>query len=33
MRTPAAQVVTRFICDKRIVAKTKAFRGGIVGWD
>jgi DNA-binding transcriptional LysR family regulator len=33
MRSPLVQVVTRFVRDKRIIAKTKAFRAGIVGWN
>lgn len=32
MRSKLVQVVTRFLLDRRIVAKTRAFRAGIVGW-
>lgn len=32
MRSNLVQVVTRFLLDRRIVAKTRAFRAGIVGW-
>ena len=32
MRSSLVQLVTRFLLDRRIVAKTKAFRAGVVGW-
>lgn len=33
MRSHAVQVVTRFLRDQRILAKTKAFRAGVVSFD
>ena len=33
MRSPAIQVVTRFLRDQRILAKTKAYRAGVVSFD
>lgn len=33
MRSPAIQVVTRFLRDQRILAKTKAFRAGVIFFD
>lgn len=33
MRSKAVQIVARYLCDKRIVAKTKAFQSGIVSLD
>lgn len=32
MRAPAVKAVVRFLRDKRIVAKTRAYQGGIVDW-
>jgi DNA-binding transcriptional LysR family regulator len=33
MRSPAIKIVLRFLRDKRIVAKTRAWRAGLIGWD
>ena len=33
MRSQAAQVVTRFLRDRRVLARTKAFQAGVVGLD
>lgn len=33
MRSQAVQVVTRFLRDQRILAKTKAFRAGVISFD
>ena len=33
MRSPGAQVVTRFLRDRRILAKTKAYKAGVVSFD
>jgi DNA-binding transcriptional LysR family regulator len=33
MRSPAVRAVARFIRDKRVVAKMKAYQAGIVGWE
>ena len=32
IRSRLVQVLTRFLLDRRILAKTRAFRAGIVGW-
>jgi DNA-binding transcriptional LysR family regulator len=33
LRTPAVKAVVRFLRDKQVVAKTKAYRAGIVSWE
>ncbi|MCS0807532.1 LysR family transcriptional regulator [Massilia agilis] len=33
MRAPAVKAVLRFLRDKRIVARTRAYQGGIVSWE
>jgi DNA-binding transcriptional LysR family regulator len=32
MRSPAVRAVVRFLRDKRIVARTRAYQAGVVGW-
>lgn len=33
MRSPAVKAVVRFLRDKKIVGKTKAYQAGIIGWE
>jgi DNA-binding transcriptional LysR family regulator len=33
MRSPAVQVITRFLRDRRILARTKAYKAGIISFD